>query len=216
VTGICLSVFPHQDRIPSLLKRISSKEPDLVEYRLDHITEPSILERLVKGKHCPIIATDRSRRKQSRMLLLSAADIGFDFIDVDISFPNASSIIKELKTRDVQVIASHHDFQKTPPQKSLIQLLRVERSLGGDICKVVTKANQLADNLIVLRFIDKCSRSTKVVSFAMGELGIVSRVLSPFFGAKFTFASINDRSKTAEGQMSIDDLRRMWKMLGLA
>jgi 3-dehydroquinate dehydratase len=49
----------------------------------------------------------------------------------------------------------------------------------------------------------------------MGKLGIASRVLSPFFGAEFTFASIDDQSKTAEGQMSIDDLRWVWKMLGL-
>jgi 3-dehydroquinate dehydratase-1/3-dehydroquinate dehydratase/shikimate dehydrogenase len=148
-------------------------------------------------------------------LLLSAAEIGFDFIDVDISFPSARSIIKELKTHDARVIASHHDSLKTPPERRLIQLLRIERNIGGDICKIVTTATQPADNLIVLRFISKCSDMTKIVSFAMGKLGITSRVLSPFFGAEFTFASIDDRSRTAEGQMSIDDLRRMWKILGI-
>jgi 3-dehydroquinate dehydratase type I len=210
-----LSVFPHHDSIPSLLKRISSKEPDLIEYRLDYLTESSALETIVKSKRCPIIAADRSRRKQSRTLLLSAAEIGFDFIDVDISFPLARSIIKELKTHDVRVIASHHDSQKTPPEKRLIQLLQVERKIGGDVCKLVTTATQPADNLIVLQFINKSSRTTKIVSFAMGELGIASRVLSPFFGAEFTFASVDGRSKTAAGQMSIDDLRRIWKMLGI-
>jgi len=215
VTGICLSVFPHHDSIPSLLKRISSKKPDLIEYRLDYLTETSTLETIVKSKRCPIVATDRSGRKRSKTLLLSAAEIGFDFIDVDTSFPLARSIIKELKTHDVRIIASHHDFLKTPPEKRLIQLLQIERNIGGDICKIVTTATQPADNLIVLRFINKCSRMTKIVSFAMGKFGIASRVLSPFFGAEFTFASIDDQSKTAEGQMSIDDLRRMWKILGI-
>jgi 3-dehydroquinate dehydratase type I len=147
--------------------------------------------------------------------LLSAAEIGFDFVDVDISFPLARSIIKELKTHDIQVIASHHDSQKTPPERRLIQLLHTERSIGGDICKLVTTATKPADNLVVLRFVNKCSRMTKIVSFAMGELGIASRVLSPFFGAEFTFTSIDDESKTGEGQVSIDDLRRMWKILGI-
>lgn len=215
MTGICLSVFPHHDSIPTLLKRISSKEPDLIEYRLDYLTEPSTLEAIMKNKRCPIIATDRSRRKQSRSLLLNAAEIGFDLIDVDISFPLARSIIKELKTHDVRVIASHHDSQKTPSEKRLIRLLQTERNIGGDICKVVTTATQPADNLIVLRFINKYSRMTKIVAFAMGKLGIASRVLSPFFGAEFTFASINDQSKTAEGQLSIDELRRIWKILGI-
>jgi 3-dehydroquinate dehydratase-1 len=216
VTAICLSVIPHHERIPNLLKQISSKNPDVVEYRLDYLTEPSPLEIIMKGKRCPIIATDRSRRKQSRSLLLSAAELGFDFIDVDISFPLARSIIKEVKTHDVRVIASHHDPQKTPSEKRLLRLLRIERKMGGDICKVVTTATRPADNLIVLQFINKCAHLNKIVSFAMGKLGVASRVLSPFFGAEFTFASINDQSKTAEGQLSIDQLRQVWKILGIS
>jgi len=216
VTGICLSVFPLNGRIPNLLNRIRSKEPDLVEYRLDYLTDSSALEVIAKGKVYPIIATDRSGRERSRTLLLDAADAGFDFIDVDLSFPLAGSIIKQLKTHDVGVIVSHHDFLETPLEEKLIELLQTEREMGGDICKIVTTATQPADNLIILRFINKCSPATKIVSFAMGKLGMASRVLSPFFGAEFTFASLDDESRTAEGQMNIDDLRKMWKMLGIS
>jgi 3-dehydroquinate dehydratase-1 len=215
VTRICLSVFPLDGSIPNLLNRIRSKLPDLVEYRLDYLTDSSALETIAKGKVCPIIATDRSGRKQSRTLLLAAADVGFDFIDVDLSFPLADSIIKQLKTNDVGIIVSYHDFLETPHEERLIQLLQVERDMGGDICKIVTTATQPTDNLILLGFINKCSPMTKIVSFAMGKLGVASRVLSPLFGAEFTFASLDDESKTAEGQMSIDDLRGMWKMLGV-
>ena len=210
-----MSVFPLDDRIPNLLNRIRSKEPDLVEYRLDYLTDSSALKMIAKGKVYPIIATDRSGRKQSRTLLLDAADAGFDFIDVDLSFPMAGSIIKQLKTHDIRVIVSHHDFLETPLEEKLIQLLQTEREMGGDICKIVTTATQPADNLIILKFINKSSPATKIVSFAMGKLGMASRVLSPFFGAEFTFASLDDESRTAEGQMSIDDLRKMWKMLGI-
>ena len=215
MTGICLSVFPHARSVPSLRKRIYPKQPDLIEYRLDYVTESSVLRSLVKNKRCPIIATDRSRRKLSKALLLKAAEVGFDYVDVDIQSPSIPVMIRELKTDDVRIIASHHDFQKTPSEKRLMQLLRIEERLGGDICKLVTTAIRPVDNLTILQFLSNCSPRTRIVSFAMGNLGIPSRVLSPFFGAEFTFASIDDRSKTAEGQMSIDDLRRMWKMLGI-
>ncbi len=214
--GICLSVFPLDDSIPTLLNRIRSKEPDLVEYRLDYLTESSALETIAKSKVCPLIAADRSGRKQSGTFLLKAADVGFDFIDVDLSFPLAGSIIEQLKTHDVGVIVSYHDYLETPLEEKLVQLLLTEREMGGNICKIVTTANQPADNLIILRFINKCSPTTKIVSFAMGKLGMTSRVLSPFFGAEFTFASLDDESKTAQGQMSIDDLRKTWKMLGIS
>lgn len=216
MTRICLSVFPTDHTLPSLVKRISSKEPDLVEYRLDYLTESSALETIVKSKHCPIIATDRSHRKKSRTLLLNAAEMGFDIVDVDISLSFARTVIKQLKVHDVQVIASHHDPKRTPPEKSLIQLLQVEKKLGGDICKVVTNATRPVDNLVILGFINKFSRKTRLVSFAMGRLGLASRVLSPFFGAEFTFACIDEQSRTADGQPSIDDLRLVWKKLEIA
>jgi len=216
VTGICLSVFPTNDTLLSLMKRIASKEPDLVEYRLDYLTESSAVESIVKNKRCPIIATDRSHRKTSKGFLLNAAENGFDMVDVDISVPSARSIIKQLKVHDVQVIASYHDSKRTPPEKNLIRLLELEKKLGGNICKVVTTATRPIDNLVILEFISKCSRQTKVVSFAMGKLGTASRVLSPFFGAEFTFACINEQSRTADGQTSIDDLRQVWKKLEIA
>lgn len=216
MTGICLSVFPTDDTLPTLVKRISSKKPNLVEYRLDYLTKLSALETIVKSKRCPIIATDRSHRKKSRMFLLNAAENGFDIIDVDITVPFARSFIKQLKVHDVQVVASHHNSERTPSEGNLIQLVHVEKKLGGDICKVVTTATRPVDNLIILGFINKCSRKTRLVSFAMGKLGIASRVLSPFFGAEFTFACIDEHSRTADGQMGIDDLRQVWKKLEIA
>ena len=50
---------------------------------------------------------------------------------------------------------------------------------------------------------------TPVVYFAIGKLGVPSRVISPIFGAEFTFAAMNEESRTAVGQLSIDDLRRV-------
>jgi 3-dehydroquinate dehydratase / shikimate dehydrogenase len=50
----------------------------------------------------------------------------------------------------------------------------------------------LADNLAVLRLIEDRSLSAQVVGIAMGEEGLVSRVLGPRAGAAFTFASFAD------------------------
>ncbi len=70
---------------------------------------------------------------------------------------------------------------------------------GSDVCKIVTTAVHPRDNLSILRFIEERSAETRLVSFAMGRHGIPSRVLSPLFGAEFTFASLTETSKTADG-----------------
>jgi 3-dehydroquinate dehydratase len=44
----------------------------------------------------------------------------------------------------------------------------------------------------------------------MGQLGILSRVLSPFFGGKFSYAAIGE--KTASGQIHISDFMDIYQM----
>jgi 3-dehydroquinate dehydratase len=48
----------------------------------------------------------------------------------------------------------------------------------------------------------------------MGENGKVSRLLSPLFGAFFTFASLEQGNETAPGQMTIQDMRASYELLG--
>jgi len=50
---------------------------------------------------------------------------------------------------------------------------------------------------------------------AMGELGKPSRLLSPVFGAFFTFASLDEKRRTANGQLTIQEMRRTYEALGL-
>jgi 3-dehydroquinate dehydratase len=47
----------------------------------------------------------------------------------------------------------------------------------------------------------------------MGELGKTSRLLSPIFGAFFTFASLEKGSETAPGQISIKEMRTAYSLL---
>ena len=71
----------------------------------------------------------------------------------------------------------------------------------------MTTAKKVEDNLPILNFISANSSKTKLVCFCMGEHGKISRLLSPIFGAYFTFASFDKNSETAAGQMSIEEMK---------
>ena len=45
----------------------------------------------------------------------------------------------------------------------------------------------------------------------MGEAGLISRVLAKKFGAFLTFASLDDESATAPGQVTIHDMKRLYR-----
>jgi 3-dehydroquinate dehydratase len=49
----------------------------------------------------------------------------------------------------------------------------------------------------------------------MGQLGKPSRLMSPVFGAFFTIASIEAGRRTASGQLTIREMRTLYKALGL-
>jgi len=68
--------------------------------------------------------------------------------------------------------------------------------------------------LAMLNFVASHSSKAKLVCFCMGEAGKVSRLLSPMFGAFFTFASLDQGSETAKGQMSISEMKTAYNLLG--
>lgn len=202
--------------VAKLIEQISVKRPDLVEFRLDKLHEPRLLEEIVNTKSFPVIATDKSDRGFGSLELLShAAAAGFDLVDIDLSAASSNPIVKELKSHGSEVIVSFHDFSRTPSSEELTKVLRAEKKAGGDVCKIVTTAVKPSDNLTVLGFVEEESANTRLVAFAMGSQGMPSRILSSWFGAEFTFASISEASKTADGQLSVDALRMVWQALGI-
>ena len=164
------------------------------------------------------IATDKSNRASAdkEEILLAAAAGGFEYVDLDVASAPSNTAIEKAKACGAKVIVSYHDHVGTPTLGDLQQILLSERQSGGDVFKIVTTAQHPRDNLTVLWFLEKKPPNTKLVSFAMGPIGVPSRVLSPFFGAEFTFAALSDDSTTADGQLSIDTLRSVWQTLGLS
>ena len=73
-------------------------------------------------------------------------------------------------------------------------------------------ARTLANNLSVLRMVEDQSLNSHVVGIAMGEEGLISRVLSPRAGAAFTFASAADGAETAPGQVSARTLLDLYRL----
>ena len=203
--------------IAKLIEQISSKKPDLVEFRLDKLHELRLLEEIVNTISFPVIATDKSNRGTiaTLELLSHAAAAGFDMVDIELSAASSNRLVNKLKSHGSQVIISFHDYSKTPASDELKKVLQAEKKAGGDVCKVVTTAVKPSDNLTILGFVQDESTKTRLVSFAMGAHGMPSRILSPWFGAEFTFAAISEESKTADGQLSVDALRMVWQALGI-
>jgi 3-dehydroquinate dehydratase type I len=203
---------------PAALKNIGPMV-DLFELRIDmvgdgwwevakHLPKPWIACNRRTGEGGKWRGSESARIKE----LLEALEIGASIIDIELATPDLANIIKEIKGR-AECIVSYHNLQETPPLKEMREIIERQLNTGADICKVVTTARSFDDNLAVLQLTAE-SPEVKMVAFAMGEAGQISRVLSPLAGGYFTYASIDTGRESAEGQITAGELRKIYRMLG--
>jgi len=222
---ICVSVPPKTiDEALELIRKAEAEHADLIEVRLDNLRNHVQIADIPACSSTPLIATNKSTGQHGNFsksetkrqrILIDAARNGFEYVDVDLGTLNKKELMLDLHEAGVKVIVSFHDFKRTPPLSKLFKVLDKEVSLGADVCKIITTARNVGDNLITLDFITEASKKAKIVCFAMGELGKHSRLLSPIFGAFFTFASLDEKRKTAKGQLTIQEMKRAYEALGL-
>jgi len=213
---ICASIVDND------LSAIKGVEPfiDLYEVRIDLIGNgwPEIVQNLRK----PWIACNRladeggkwGKNEASRIAeLFKAIELGADIMDIELRTENLDEVVRIIKKR-AKCLLSFHDLAGTPPLDNLKRTIERQLAAGADICKVVTTASSFDDNLTVLQLITEFSE-LKIVSFAMGPLGSVSRVLCPLLGGYFTYASIEAGRESASGQITVRDLRKLYGMVEL-
>jgi 3-dehydroquinate dehydratase type I len=143
--------------------------------------------------------------------LLDAMEFGASIIDIELGTPGVEKVVREIRGQ-ADCLLSYHDLRGTPPANKMREIIKNQIAAGADICKVVTTARSFADNIATLQLIVDFP-GIKVVSFAMGEAGQISRILSPLVGGYFTYASVEEGKESAEGQIAVEDLRKIYGML---
>ncbi len=202
------------------LKALPEVEPlvDLFEVRIDLIGDS--WQELAKQLRKPWIASNRNANEggnwqgnEARRVeqLLQAGELGADIVDIELSTKNLENLLKLIKRR-TKCLLSFHNLEKTPPLDEMTEIVQKQLKAGADICKVVTTAQGLEDNLTVLQLISEFP-GVRLVSFAMGALGAMSRVLCPLLGGDFTYASIEKGKESAEGQMTARELVKIYEMV---
>ncbi len=202
------------------LEAIKEVEPlvDLFEVRIDLIGDG--WQELVKQLKKPWIACNRSADEggkwsgnEARRVekLLQATELGASIVDIELRTKNLEKIVPAIRKR-AKYLLSYHDLGKTPSPDDMKGIVRQQLKSGADICKIVTTAQGFEDNLTVLQLIPEFP-GVKIISFAMGLLGTISRVLCPLVGGDFTYASIEKGKESAEGQMTASELRKIYEMI---
>ena len=145
-------------------------------------------------------------------------------IDVEVQRGCLPQVCAQAHALSIDVVASFHDFEATPADEALEEVLARMAREGADLAKIAVWPTSADD---VARLLGVCARATAgagecsglgvpVAAMSMGTLGAVSRV-APAFGSALTFAVVPDEQgqarASAPGQLPIQDVRRCLELL---
>ena len=145
-------------------------------------------------------------------------------IDVEVQRGCLRQVCEQAHGLGIDVVASFHDFEDTPADEALEEVLARMACQGADLAKIAVWPTSADD---VARLLSVCARATAgagergglgvpVAAMSMGALGAVSRV-APAFGTALTFAVVPNEQglarASAPGQLPIQDVRRCLELL---
>ena len=221
---ICVSVIAEDTRT-ALRKMKEAGEHasiDMFEIRLDMMETLDIAE-IIREAPKPLLVTYRSKDEggaglaspeTSTSYLVRAADEGAALVDVEWRHPaHLREKIFDAIGRE-RIVLSAHFCDGTPETAELENILESGMLTGAGIIKIVTHANCWEDNIRVLQLISKAhAAGIQIAAFCMGPIGRISRVFSHMMGGALTFASLGAGRESAPGQIDINDLESILRVL---
>ena len=188
--------------VPSVIAQAQAVRSwvDALEVRLDFIPRGDV-RALWAELPLPAIATCRPPREGGRFtgaeverlaLLRAAIDAGAVLVDVEWD------AVDRLGDVPVPRIVSRHLFDGTPTD--LMALWQEIAATGAEVVKIATWAHTLTDALRVCALYTQVTRPT--IAIAMGEPGVLTRLLAPAYATAFlTYATADRERAAAPGQV---------------
>ena len=207
---------------------------DFVEWRMDwyeKVTEESSvidilgLLRQYLGD-LPLLATFRTKQEggmqefsQQEYCALMNTVLTSGYIDLaDVELFLGEKLVKELikaaHRAGVFVVASNHDFFKTPTKEEMIRRLCKMQELGADVLKIAVMPNTNRDVLTLLETtveMNEVYAKKPLITMAMSGIGMISRLSGECFGSAVTFGAA--RKASAPGQIGVEQLREILQIV---
>lgn len=204
---------------------------DIAEFRIDLldfvsnnkavITLGKQLNQILKDK--PLIATIRTANEGGKLKVSDAEyeKIYTEYLKqpfmqlLDIEMFREQNSVKKLTKlahqKNVLVIMSNHDFDKTPTQQEIEQRLLKQDQLGADVLKIAVMPKSKHDVMTLMNATLNVSEHSQkpLLTMSMGRLGTISRIATANMGGSMSFGMIGEAS--APGQIDVAQLKQLLK-----
>ena len=215
-------------------KALQNVEVDVVEWRVDWFEDVFEFEKVKdvlvdlrkELKELPLLFTFRTSKEGGEKsienqeyvnLNKSVAATGLvDLVDVEVFTGDeyVKEVIKSAHESNVKVIASNHDFDKTPSKDEIVSRLIKMQDLGADIPKIAVMPTCKLDVLELLEatvIMSEQHANRPIITMSMAGKGVISRLCGEAIGSCLTFGSVAKAS--APGQINVEELNKVLNII---
>ena len=213
----CVSIAETSPKKIRIKLKEALKKSDYVEVRLDFLKKeqvPNTLE-IIKKDLNKIVCTLRPKteggkfegsEKERISIIKLISEYNPYLLDVEYNtLKKNKELLKYLKSTKTKLLVSWHDFKKTPKTTELQNKIKQMSKFSSNV-KIVSTAKSTDDSTRMLELYSKRGKNN-LVSFAMGDLGKISRILCLYLGSPYTYVSLG--KAVAPGQFSVDEVNKI-------
>lgn len=183
---------------------------------LKHLAHPYIAVLKPKAERGSFTGTDQERIK----ILQTALNSGADYIDIDFNLAKKTkNRVKKVfkQQRKAKLIISYHNFEKTSDLNALLKIAKQAFSLSADIVKIGVKINGFCENVVLFELVRRIkAEGKKIIAVGMGDKGRISRFGCLILGGYLTYAALDEKERTAEGQMTLRNIKAQMSKVKVA
>ena len=172
-------------------KRDAVPDADLIELRLDTVSDPSVAGALA-GRKRPVIVTCRpaweggsftGSEEERKRILGDAINLGAEYIDIEWR-ARFDDLLAQTGGR--RIVLSTHDHHSLPID--LTARVHAMRATGAEVIKIAAQMTSLSDCVALLDLGAQTGKQSGLVLIGMGPYGFATRVLAGRFGSAWTYA----------------------------
>ena len=207
-------------------KKAFENGADCIELRIDKLRDNSMIKEVIKKIKRPKLLVCRPKdwdgffeeSEEERIeRLLIAIDNGADAVDIELKTPAdlREKVIKTAKNKGIPVLIAYENFEKTPSNEELLNILKKEQKLSADIAKFAVIAKNHSDMIRVLQVVLEAKKILDIpfIAITMGKFGSASRPLACVLGSSMTYCAVEKGKEGAPGQLTVEDTRKIIEIL---
>lgn len=236
-TKICLPIIAKtREDILREGREFRESAADIVEWRVDFYEDVMNIDKVLKVAEeltdvlleKPVLFTFRTKNeggecaidtvsyKQLIKSIIKQQRVGAVDVELFMGEGLLEELVAEAEEYGVRVVASNHDFDKTPDKETIVDRLVTMKNKGAHVSKLAAMPRNEQDVLNLLQATydakSQCPDMT-LITMSMGTLGVISRIGGGVFGSAMTFGAKTKELASAPGQVEVNQLKSMLEVI---